>query len=325
MVKKGWIIAIVIILIFNIFYINASEPAKPCEEKISINNNYETLILSNDVIKRLNTDFQFLKISLDNCFNGGGVQGSLSYKLPQNYSEFNITYIGVIPIVYHKDNTINFYYSYDKTDYSNPNIITSENLSYDRVISKFKREIQVLENNKKIREFISKISPLQDTTIGQSTKYSNNPGYNSAWLEYRFDLKAIREYLLPNSIVWNNFLEIIKVHEIIKNNLLIGELSSCTIDNTSYTLLQFYDGEGTPYHLTVQLKCNDGVKAIKLRLYENGSYDNMRVEDYKVKTSAIDRGINDFRRDYMPYIVLGTPIIIIGIILFFIFKKKKSK
>lgn len=199
---------------------------------------------------------------------------TLFYQLPSEFSPNNIIYRDKLVLSYCINGTLYHGYSLYGEE--------TKSLNYQDVIDSFKDKIKEVESNERVKELIEK----QIVTSGSFIEYHAKLSGQDGWVEYSNGSGEVRGYLLPNSAELEKFPEIKKAHEIVEKNLLIGELSDCTIGREgghSYTLVQFHDNENTPWYITVALHCEKGWKDAYLQLNQDDSYERLEIRmDYNV-------------------------------------------
>jgi len=159
----------------------------------------------------------------------------------------------------------------------------------------------------KIEKFVPKISD-----VPQVTEFRNNVGIH--FIEFGNNRLSIHEefscptcesyfiydlsqlfptsYSLDNNFEWKTFPEISKAHKTIEENLLIGELSNCSIgtgDMHTYTIVNYHNSPTDSWFMTVALKCDGGTrwKDASIRLNPNGTHDRLEIKmDYHPKTQS---------------------------------------
>ncbi|MBM3129258.1 MAG: hypothetical protein FJ009_11630 [Chloroflexi bacterium] len=259
--------------------LTACPPKPPCDEPIGSKQIYRDAILSHPVTLQLNDNLQFHDIIIAECFVKGELSIGLLYHLPADMSSFGVVYADWLGLAYAKDGRIQIVLQY--TGERQP-------FTYENVIGLFKERISSAENNPspKVREFIAKVSPMQGNLSSCCWLGTMPP---SPWAEIRYNAntKLVYEYLLPNSIQWSEFPEIERMHQIIEENLLVGNLSNCKIgkdDRHAYTRMQMTTAGDVWMNFSVALLCDDGWKDASVRLYPNGTYDQLVIQyEYKNK------------------------------------------
>jgi hypothetical protein len=263
--KPIWLVLFIVLILLSQIVI-ATPPTPPCDEEIEDKEVYENIISSNDTIKQINEELEFYQIEVADCFVNEKVEITLYYKLPKNFSNYQIVYSDDLTLSYAKDGSIKILDGGEEKIFE-----------YDEVIDTFESRVQEIENNARVQEFITKLNPTTGFLIDVNARISVNDG----WIEYSQYSKLVRGYLLPNAINWSQFPEIKQAHEIIEQNLLINELSNCSIGKDgghSYTTANFHDFEDSPWYLTVALICDCGWKDAFLQLNSDGSYERLEIE-----------------------------------------------
>jgi hypothetical protein len=106
-------------------------------------------------------------------------------------------------------------------------------------------------------------------------------------LTYDVNENVFPSYLLDNKFKWETFPDISKAHSIIKEKLLVGELSTCTIGTgyeNGYTEVRTIY-EQNPY-VKVNLECDGGTDDVESKvaiviLHSDGTYEGLQIlEDY---------------------------------------------
>ena len=142
-----------------------------------------------------------------------------------------------------------------------------------------------------------------------------------SYFTYDLDQLFSTTYSLDNNFEWKTFPGVQRAHTIIKENLLINELSNCTIatgDMHTYTIVRFHNSPSDSWFMTVALKCDGGTrwKDALIRLNPDGTYDRLEIQiDYHPKTKPKSTNI-------ILYISILL-VLIIGIILLFIKFRRK--
>lgn len=300
-------IFLAMLLIFGVLYqsIIATPPTLPCDEEIEDKEVYENIILANEVVIQINDELELYNLEVADCINNERVEIVLYYYFPENYSSYDIIYSDDLALSYVTDGSIELGI-YGEGDA----------LNYDDVINAFKDKVVEIENNSRIQEFITKLHPNSCSLIDVNARMTSSDG---DWIEYH-QTGYVRQYLLPNSIDWEQFPEIKQAHEIIEQNLLVDELSDCSIGTGamhSYTTASNYEGIG-PWYITVALICGDEWKDACLQLNQDGSYERLSIEgSYDVEYHG---GISN---DLLFMIIILIICIIVATFFIFSWKRKK--
>lgn len=104
-----------------------------------------------------------------------------------------------------------------------------------------------------------------------------------SYFYFDFNRRIITSFFLDNNYEWKTFPEVSKVHNIIKEKLLVGELSDCTIADGNmhnYTILHNRVLLEERCFLTVAIKCNNGKewKDLEVTLNPDGTYGGHRIK-----------------------------------------------
>lgn len=259
--------------------ITACPPRPPCDEPIKDKQFYRESILTNPVILQLNNTLQLKDVDIAECFVKGELSIGLLYHLPANMSSFGVVYAYWLGLAYTKDGNIQMVLQY--TGERQP-------FTYENVIELFKERISLAESNPspRVKEFVQKTFPMQGN-LTNCCWLSSGPGQAWAEIEYDANTQLVYKYSLPNSIQWDEFPEIERVHQIIKENLLVGNLSDCKIGEDgghAYTSMQMTSAGDVWMNFVVALQCDDGWKDASVRLYPDGTYGELMVRyEYKNK------------------------------------------
>jgi hypothetical protein len=196
-------------------------------------------------------------------------------------------------------------------------------------------EIQEFKKNNGIEAaeyVVSDHVPSRNTiTIWSTNKF----WLRGSLLRYHFKRKMIENYYLDNNFEWKTIPEVSKAHEIIKEKLLVGELSNCTIGtgDEHATTIGTYTPELHSWFLIVALKCNDREKRkdASIRLYPNGTYAQLEIKDTYQK--AIDDNTNNYEESRQAEhdsnqkawrVVVITLVALMSILFIWRYKKNKN-
>ena len=141
----------------------------------------------------------------------------------------------------------------------------------------------------------------KSSSISQIDEFKNHVGINYVGLQnnrlsihedfscptcesyFTYDLDQLfsTTYSLDNNFEWKTFPEISKAHKIIEQNLLVDELSNCTIgtgDMHTYTIVS-HNSPTDSWLMTIALKCDgdSGWKDASIRLNPDGIYDRLEI------------------------------------------------
>jgi hypothetical protein len=139
-----------------------------------------------------------------------------------------------------------------------------------------------------------------------------------SYLIYDIAANQPAAYMLSNDAEWKSFSEMVRAHNIINENLLIGDLADCEIgkgEAHSYTELNYYIGPGNPMPITVALTCNGTWKDAFVKLNPDGSYENLQIK--------LDYSVTPPKAKGRMYLVLFIIVLFIAIIFFIIRILKK--
>lgn len=310
--KKGFyfIFIYIIITLSMIIYTASLESDKQLCQNIVSDKEYFKQYSKSPELKSINDDFELLNTSIGSCINFGNVLIILDYKTKNDMSLYNISYTFDLSLNYNKSGQIKVL-----LDYTN-----EINSSYIKEI--VKERINLFENNKRVKEFIKTFNPTEGylgITNNQDTRLNAENRFYTIWYSNLED--SVKGYVLPNSIKFNDFIEISMAHKIINENYLTENLTGCVLTGSSpgYTMTGHNYNEKGPWYLKVEvLDCKKGnwFKEITLRIQENNSYELINIYDPPV---------NEKRTSYIPDMCIIIIIIIVFIISFFIVYKRENK
>jgi hypothetical protein len=248
----------------------ACPPQPPCDEKISDPMIYENLVLSSPIIQQINDELVLRQVTVSPCFVDNKVGVGVLYELPSSYSEYHLVYSDYLNLAYSKDGAIEV----------SGGIEQPTTFERNAILTYFKGRIQEIESNRRIREVITKTKPdpLNPIIPLLGQLISRNGGNR---IEYNFYSGLVRGYILSNDIDWQEFPEIKQAHTVIKEHLLVGSLSGCSIGHGemhSYTSATLLDFPKRPWYLTVALICDDGWKDATVQINSDGSYERLAIE-----------------------------------------------
>jgi len=244
----------------------------PCDEEVGDPQAYYRLVLSHPVVVQINDELGVPTVDVAPCFVNGKVRVCLTYRLAQSYSQYSILYHDQLILACAKDGMV---------EISDEGIRRPEAFDRDSILGFFKTKVNEVENNARVREFLTKIGPRPGSRVSLHRAVVEIHGPDTGWIEYSLYKRQVRGYLLPNTVSWQEFPEIEQAHKIIEENLLTGELSNCSIGREkhhSYTTASFHDFETGPWYLTVALICQDGWKDAFLQLNHDGSYERLCIK-----------------------------------------------
>jgi hypothetical protein len=251
----------------------ACPPRPPCDERLTAEaqQSYQYNVLSNSLIEEISRELHLLHVFVGECIVAGKATIAMRYALPARYSRYGFTYSDVLRASYSvKDGSI---------ELSN-DAIQESLTNHEAVSSLFRDMIEDVESNPRIAEFLSKIDV--DTSKSpirlDSGEIRGVDGPSS--IQYTPSSNTVRGYVLPNSIEWNEFPEIEEAHEIVQSNLLVGDLSTCSIDRRDYrgvTSVQFHDSENSPWYMSVAIQCGGVLKSAWLQLNADGSFERLEL------------------------------------------------
>ena len=248
-----------------------SPPTQPCDEKVGDTKAYEDIVLNIPAIQELNSQLSFKKVSISNCFVDGYLGVVLYYQLPTSYSNYNITYADDLQLVYSKDGTLKLF---------SRGIVQNQVLESEIILADFQQKIQKLEHNPQVMEILSKTGPDPISPIAAlySSDISRSGGNR---FQYNPLADTVSAYTLSNDVDWQGFPEIQLAHKIIKEKLLVGSLSDCSISHDelgSFTSMQTYDASMDSLFMSVALVCNGDWKTALVRMNSDGSYERLELE-----------------------------------------------
>ena len=248
-----------------------SPPTPPCDEKVDDTKAYEDIVLNIPAIQELNSQLSFKKASISNCFVDGYLGIVLYYQLPTSYSNYNITYADDLQLVYSKDGTLKLF---------SRGVVQNQVLESETILADMQQEIYKLEHNPQVMEILSKTGadPINPIASLYSSDISRSGGNR---FQYNPLVDAISAYTLSNDVDWQGFPEIKLAHKIIKEKLLVGSLSDCSIsygELDSFTSMMTYDSSMDSLFMTVALVCNGDWKEALVRLNSDGSYERLELQ-----------------------------------------------
>lgn len=168
-------------------------------------------------------------------------------------------------------------------DYLNYNFIKGSIDSFQFENPKLIRNLDLFLPN------ITKIPQIEEFKRNKRIKYM---AYGNERLVLRSDAGSLTydthrnitsSYILYNDFKWETFPEIAKAHSIIKEKLLVGELSNCSIGTGyayGYTQMEYYNlNPSYPLSIKVALKCDEGTKRKEafIKLNSNGTYERLEI------------------------------------------------
>ena len=200
----------------------------------------------------------------------------LLYKTSPRFSKYKILYEMDLGATYDSNsNSITLHYEDGPESLDVLKYITS----LDQVISEF-------ESNPQVDEFVTKLGKfdIHGIILGDTLWIETGAGYVWSYpyitgsIFYSFPNHSIRSYRLPNRITWNEFPEVTVVHKIVNEQLLVGELSSCSIStelNSNAETYAYFHPDVQSINAGVRLSCKDATlnKYLSLILHPDGSYE----------------------------------------------------
>jgi len=247
-------------------------PTPPCDEKISDPGVYRERILANPALRQVESSIPFEDVSLSECFVDGQLNVTIRSRLPDSWSAYGIVYRDQLRLSYTRDGSLQI------LDLLN----SPKDLDEAAAAAYFQKRISMLEGNARIQELIAKTGPDPANPVvplmnGEMLRSGNNRA------QYSFAQDFVFTYTISNDIEWQAYPEVGLAQRAIRDNLLVGELSSCSIGRGgghAYTS-SVADSETGPWFVTVALICSDGWKDASVRINRGGSFEELKVKtDY---------------------------------------------
>lgn len=256
--------------VITLLILTGCPPKPPCDEKITDPEFYVNLLQSNPVVQEINSELSLRQVIISPCFVNNQVGIVIQYELPLAYSEYQVIYRDELRLSYTKDGDIGVPEGMD-----NPS-----DFQKIAILAYFKERIQEIESNPRIKEVIVKTGsdPLNPVLPLSGQVEISRSGNNR--VEYSYFYGLVRGYTLSNDMDWQEFPEIKQAHRAIEENLLVGELSDCSIGHGemhSYTSAAFHDSLEMPWNLTVALICEDGWKDASVKINNDGSDADLKI------------------------------------------------
>ncbi len=270
-------IGISLVLILLAYALADCSAPPPCDERIEDRQQLQYDVMSNPLIEHVSKTLHMLHVFTSECYIDGKAQVIIRYALLPEYSKYGFIY------------TDNLYVSYLKTsgeiEIENSNTQETMPLRFNAIIDMFKNRVNDIKSAPRVQEFLANIKvetsqyPISLGDDGnRATIQSQDHRYR---INYILFANNVRGYFLPNNITWHEFPEIQRAHEIIVNDLLIGDLSNCNIDYSDelgYTSVDFHDFD--KWYITVSVVCPYYVhKLAWVQLNADNSYERLKLQE----------------------------------------------
>jgi hypothetical protein len=256
------------------------ERESSCGEEIESPDNYVAILRSHPALEQLNLEMNLLDVQiLDSCVIDGKVRAKLRYELPAYLSSYNVRYTTDWIFYYHVDDgKLEFgsdpaQGSADIPTIFDPNVIMGPSIE----------KINQIENDPRVSEFLTRAvwyPALGNVYLSTTTvRLSARRGYIEFSFPFEREEGLVTHYYLPNFIEWVNFPEVVQAHQLIQENLLVGDWEYCIINRGktahSGTLSTRLYEEDEPWWIDVDLDCDGEWKTAGVNIFPDGSYQRL--------------------------------------------------
>lgn len=265
------------ILLLGVFslLLAACPPQPPtCEDPVE-EEAVKAVFGANSVVQQVTNALQVRSIDVGTCFVDGRVQVIYQVELPRAYSEFGIIYTDRLDFTYARDGSLEI------SGYGSRPTALDANV----ILEFFRNRVAQFESFPRVREVIINTEPdLGNPTmpLGFVYRLNNHLGYAVRDADdYNEATDYVTEYQLANDIKWQEFPELGRAHDLIEEQLLVGEYSNCSIGQDplrSYTMVQFHDSATDAWLISVSVVCGDDWKSAFVKLNPDGTYERLHME-----------------------------------------------
>jgi hypothetical protein len=258
------------------------ERESTCGEEIESLSHYVEIVRSHPAIEQLNLELNLLEVQVPGpCVIDGKVSAKLRYELPANLSSFDIIYKTDLNVLYHVDDG-----ELELIDDSSLGSTGTQAIIDPAVaLSPSIKKITEIENDPRVVEFLTKLdySKPRNVFLNVTTIRLHAEG---GFIEFSFpswrEQSLVNHYIVPNAIEWLAFPEINQAHQLIQDNLLVGDWAHCFINNAdesanSNTMSFRGFEEHEPWMLEVGLDCDGELRTAVVIINPDGSYQRLEI------------------------------------------------